>query len=129
MAQHRHVRTWLVSRALTGTMGATQDGSKRSAAGVPGDAQILTVAAAVIDMQILAELQGITGVQDRSLVVRPYMELLLREVFDDLNVRVRTRGDGPTEQNARMLLQLLEEELLKRQLLPPDEQPLSPSLV
>jgi len=110
-------------------MGATQVGNKRSVAGVPGDAQILTVAAAVIDMQILAELQGITGVPERSLVVRPYMELLRREVFDDLNVRVRTRGDGPTEHNARMLLQLLEEELLKRQLLPPDEQPLNPSLV
>merc|ERR1719410_100822 len=44
IAQHRHVRTWLVSRALTGTMGAMQDGGKRSVAGMPGDAQILTVA-------------------------------------------------------------------------------------
>mmetsp|Transcript_10128 Transcript_10128/g.19547 ORF Transcript_10128/g.19547 Transcript_10128/m.19547 type:complete len:588 (+) Transcript_10128:33-1796(+) len=129
IAQHRHVRTWLVSRALTGAMGATHDGNRRVVAGTPCDAQILAVAAAVIDMQILAELQGITGVSERLPVVRPYMEFLLREVFDDLNVRVRTRGDGPTEHNARMLVQQLEQELLKRQLLPPDEQPLSPNLV
>jgi len=112
-AQHKHVRTWVVSRALAANVNNIQLSQGRVLAHVI-DEQILKVVAADGTSNVV-----LPAVGERLMLVKPYIDLLRREVLRDLAIRVgegKLRAQDPrqAEKTARGCVAQLERELIMK---------------
>jgi len=111
-AQHRHVRAWLVSRALATSVSNLQQTQARVLAR-DIDKHILTPAATS------SPLETLPGPEDRLALMVPYMEFLERDAQKDLLLRVeegklRGQDSKQAEATARACLGQLEREIVAR---------------
>jgi len=129
--QHRHVRAWLVSRALSGgTAGVVQPAGGVATQG--GPAGQLRMLARDIDVQILSAAGASRANPDvhaavavphafaRLELVEPYIDMLQRDALEDLALRaggdgvLRVRNPGQAEAAMRGWITQLEQAIVAR---------------